>query len=233
MALAGYLKQSTTATVILGKFVDSTDGVTAETGLTIAQADVRLSKNGATFGQVNESTSASHMENGYYSKALNTTDTNTVGMLTIAVQPAGALPVRNDYVILAANVYDSLIGASGDYLQVDMIQISSANVNTSTAQVGANVVSSAIAGYKKATAVTAFGFYMELTAGGPATGITVTVQVSKDGGAFSTVAGAVTEIGNGCYEVDLSGTEMNADEILFKATGTGCNQTTLKIRTQV
>lgn len=86
--------------------------------------------------------------------------------------------------------------------------------------------------YKKAVAVTAFAFYMELTAGGPGTGLTVTAQISKDGGAFATLAGAVTEISAGWYEVDLSGTEMNADEIAFKATATGANQRNLKIRTQ-
>lgn len=239
MALKGFLKQSTATTITLGKFVDSTDGVTAETALTIAQADVRLSKNDAAFAQVGESTSASHKENGYYSKALNTTDTGTLGLLTVAVQPSGALPVRQDYVILAANVYDSLIGNS-DYLQVDTTQISNSNVSTSSAQVGVNVVSSGTAagvtGYKKNTAVTAFMFYMELTAGGPSTGATVTVQISKDGGAFANVtdgAGVATEVSNGWYQVDLTATEMNADEIALKATATSTNQRNIKIRTQV
>lgn len=86
--------------------------------------------------------------------------------------------------------------------------------------------------YKKATAVTAFVFYMELTAGGAATGITVTAQVSKDGAAFATTSASVVEISDGWYKVDLSGTEMNADEIAFKATGTGCVQRNIKIRTQ-
>lgn len=86
--------------------------------------------------------------------------------------------------------------------------------------------------YVKAVAVTAFGFPMYDTDGLPATGKTVTVQVSKDGGAFATVAGSVTEISGGWYKVDLSGTEMNADEVAFKATATDCQQTDLKIRTQ-
>jgi len=38
-----FLKQSTAVTVKIGPFLDDTDGKTAETGLTIAQADVRLS----------------------------------------------------------------------------------------------------------------------------------------------------------------------------------------------
>ena len=96
MAIVGKLKQSTAATVVLGPFVDDTDGKTAETALTISQADVRLSKNAGTFAQANEATSATHMENGYYSKPLSTTDTNTLGRLTITVAESGALPIRQE-----------------------------------------------------------------------------------------------------------------------------------------
>lgn len=231
MALVGILKQSTTATLALGKFVDSTDGVTSETALTIAQADVRLSKNGGAFAQVNEATSASHMENGYYSKPIDGTDTNTAGLLTVAVQPSGALPVRHDYLVWPANIFDSFF--SSDLLQVDLTQISGAAVSTSTAQLGVNVVNFADAAgpFKKGVAVLKFAFYVELTAGGPATGKTVTVQVSKDGGAFSTVSDTVTEISNGWYEVDLSATEMNADVVAFKATAALCNQVNLTLVT--
>lgn len=115
-----WLKQSTAITVALGPFLDETDGKTVESGLTISQADVRLSKNGGAFAQVNESTSASHMENGYYSKDLNTTDTGTLGRLKIHVHESGALPVWLDYMIVPANVWDSLYGA--DLLQVDAVQ---------------------------------------------------------------------------------------------------------------
>lgn len=229
MAFKGFLKQSTAVSVVLGPFVDSTDGDTAETGLTIAQADVRLSKNAGAYAQVGESTSASHMEAGNYSKPLNTTDTGTLGILTISVKPTGALRVRQDYAVLPANVYDSFF--STDLLDVSLVQIAGAAVSTSTAQLGVNVVSRADADapFKKAVAVPDFVFYLELTAGGPATGKTVTVQVSKDKGAFGTVAGTVTEIGNGNYSVPLSGTEMNADVVMFKATASSTNQRNIAI----
>ena len=116
-----FLKQSTSATIILGPFVDSVDGVTAETGLTIAQADVRLSKNGGAFAQKNDSNAATHMENGYYACALNTTDTNTLGRLRVAVSESGALPVWRDFLIMPANVWDSLLGA--DRLQVHVDEL--------------------------------------------------------------------------------------------------------------
>lgn len=111
-----FLKQSTATTIVLGPFVDDTDGKTAETGLTISQADVRLSKNAGTFAQKSDTGSCSHMENGYYSCGLNTTDTGTLGRLDIAVSETGALPVWKSFLILPSNVYDSLL--STDRLQV-------------------------------------------------------------------------------------------------------------------
>lgn len=116
-----FLKQSTSTTIILGPFVDSTDGVTAETGLTISQSDVRLSKNAGTYAQKNDTGSCTHMENGNYSCALNTTDTNTLGRLRVSVAESGALPVWVDFLVLPANVYDSLL--STDKLQVHAVEI--------------------------------------------------------------------------------------------------------------
>lgn len=115
----GWLKQSTAITLRIGPFLDDTDGKTAETGLTISQADVRLSKAGGAFAQKNDATGCTHDENGYYSCPLNATDTGTLGLLKLAVTKSGALPVWHTFMVLAVNVYDSLIAAS-DKLQVDM-----------------------------------------------------------------------------------------------------------------
>ncbi len=116
-----WLKQSTAITLKLGPFLDDGDGKTAETGLTISQADVRLSKNGGDFAQKNEANAATHDENGYYDVPLDTTDTNTLGRLKISVSESGALPVWEDFMVVPANVWDSMFGA--DYLQVDAVQV--------------------------------------------------------------------------------------------------------------
>ena len=117
----GWLKQSTAVTVKLGPFVDETDGKTAETGLTISQADVRLTKNGGDMAQKNNASSCTHDEIGYYDCPLSTTDTNTLGHLRLAVHESGALPVRADFMVVPANVWDSLFGA--DKLQVHVDEI--------------------------------------------------------------------------------------------------------------
>jgi len=112
------LKQSTAATIKLGPFIDDTDGKTAETSLTISQADIRLSKNGGDFAQTNNATGATHDELGYYNVPLDTTDTNTLGRLKVMVHESGALPVWAEYLVVTANVYDTL--CSTDKLEVEL-----------------------------------------------------------------------------------------------------------------
>lgn len=110
--MASWLKQSTAVDIALGPFVDNSDGFTAETALTISQADVRLKKNGGAWAQKNQASSATHEENGWYEASLDTTDTNTLGLLVVAVNETGALPVWREFMVVPANVYESLVAGS-------------------------------------------------------------------------------------------------------------------------
>ena len=113
MAFQGFLKQSTAVDVLVGPFVDDTDGVSPEAGLTIAQANVLLSKNGQTQAQKNDvTTCAADGSEGDYNCELDATDTDTVGQLTIRISSTGALPIRLDYHIVEEAVYDSMYGGS-------------------------------------------------------------------------------------------------------------------------
>lgn len=110
--MTAFLKQSTAVDIALGPFVDDTDGKTAETGLTLSQADIRLKKNAGAWAQKNQSSSASHEENGWYEASLDTTDTNTLGILKVAVHETGALPVFATFMVVPANVYESLVSGT-------------------------------------------------------------------------------------------------------------------------
>jgi hypothetical protein len=116
-----YLKQSTAVTLKLGPFLDDTDGKTAETALTIAQVDVRLSKNGGDIAQKTAATSCTHDELGIYGCPVDVTDTNTLGRLQLFIHESGALPVWHEFMVIPANVYDSMF--STDKLEVDLLQI--------------------------------------------------------------------------------------------------------------
>lgn len=104
------LKQSTTITLKLGPFLDKTDGVSEETGLTPA---VEVSKNGAAFAARNSATGVSHDAEGWYEVELDSTDTNTLGRLQVKAQSSTVhLPVWHEFTVVVANTYDSLISGT-------------------------------------------------------------------------------------------------------------------------
>lgn len=219
------LKQSTAATVVLGPFVDSSDGATAETGLTISQADIRLSKNGAAFAQTNNATGASHMENGYYSVPLDTTDTNTVGRLTVAVSESGALQVWREFQILEETVYDALIGASAaGELAVKLSTQGKADVNAEadTALTDydppthaeliseINDVQSDIAGLNDPTAAAIAGAVWDESTSGHTTAGTFGEQVKTDIDAILVDTAEIGAAGAGLTEAGGTGDHLTA-----------------------
>lgn len=119
-----WLRQSTASQeILLGAFLDSTDGNTAETGLTIANTDIKLWKEGATTEANKNSGGATHIASGRYYAVLDATDSNTLGKLEINVHVAGALAVRREFMVVPAMVYDSLILGTDD-LDVNVLKIS-------------------------------------------------------------------------------------------------------------
>lgn len=172
-----YLKQSTAATVPLGPFVDEATGFDEENSLTISQADIRLSKNGGAFAQTNNAAGATFMEKGHYSIPLDTTDTNTLGRLRVHVHEAGALLVWQDFMVVPANTFDSLISGT------DAIQAKST---------GEEVIS-APAVVENATNQNVYVRIVNRTTGQPASGLTHSDITS---GYFIQDAGSSTTLGS-------------------------------------
>lgn len=108
-----YLRQSTASQEIpLGYFVDSTDGNTEETGLTIANTDIKLWKTGATALANKNSGGATHISNGIYYAVLDATDTDTIGPMAIFCHVSGALTVRLETTVLDEAMYDWMFGTA-------------------------------------------------------------------------------------------------------------------------
>jgi hypothetical protein len=135
------LRQSTAITLPLGPFVDATDGVTPETGLSLTQAETRLSKNGGTFAQKTDSGTATHGEEGNYLVSLDATDTGTLGRLRVSVYVSGALPVWVDAMVMPANVWDAFFGT--DKLEVDVTQFGGTNATTASGRPEVNTTHAA------------------------------------------------------------------------------------------
>ena len=104
-----YLRQSTTVTIQVGPFLDSTDGVTPENALS---PTVQVSKAGAAFGARSSATAIAFDADGFYRVELNTTDTNTVGATLVKSFVSGAAPVWHEFTILPQTKYDSFIAGT-------------------------------------------------------------------------------------------------------------------------
>lgn len=86
---------------------------------------------------------------------------------------------------------------------------------------------------KKNVAFSNFCFPMKDTSGVLKTGLTVTVQLRKDGAGFAAATNPPSEIGaTGWYTINLAQADLNANVIGFKATATGALSTDYTIVTQ-
>lgn len=110
--MPGFLRQSTAAqSRALGPFINDTDFLTPETGLTIANTDVKLVVNGGASAN-KTSGGGTHRVNGVYGVTFDATDTATVGELQVSVVVAGALPVFDKFTVVEEAVYDALYAAA-------------------------------------------------------------------------------------------------------------------------
>jgi len=119
------LKQSTSVKVIVGPFVDATDGGTPETGITLGSTAAEILKHdaAAVTDIASNTWAAITGADGLYNLTLSTTDTNTLGLLSVYVVDTAARPVRADFMVVPAVPYDSLVGGT-DTLEVDVKAVS-------------------------------------------------------------------------------------------------------------
>lgn len=112
-----FLKHSTQIKVRVGPFRNYLDGVTMETGVTLAGDQAELLKaNGAATVDISGATWAAVTgASGWYDLTLTTSHTDTIGELIVVVQDDDVhLPVYMRFFVVAQNVYDMMFGSSGD-----------------------------------------------------------------------------------------------------------------------
>ena len=122
-----YLREATSSqTISIGPFLDSTDQDTEENGLSISNTDILFRKAGTTTLVNMSSGGATIISNGVYSSTISSTDSSTRGRLELYVHMAGAMYVKQVYTVLPAETYDAMF--------TDGLN------NLSTAEVNAEVV---------------------------------------------------------------------------------------------
>ncbi len=124
------LKANTAIDVLIGPFVDDTDG---DTAITTGTIDVELSKNGQALANKNDVTAPTHDAagtiDGFWNCELDATDTNTEGCLTLVAYVSTALVVKHEYMVMSEAAYDSMFAAKDTgYMPVDVETINDTTV---------------------------------------------------------------------------------------------------------
>lgn len=141
-----------------------------------------------------------------------------------------------------SNITGSLSGSVGSV--TGAVGSVTGAVGSVTGNVGGNIVGSVASvtstvaitsNIKQNQALNGFTFLMtDSTNHNPATGLTVTVTRSIDGGAFAAgTLSAVTEVANGVYSVNFGSGDLNGKTIILQATAAASDTTFERIVTQV
>lgn len=181
-----------------------TDTADHITGKTGLSPTVTLSKNGAAFAS--PAGAVTEIGNGWYNVAGNATDNDTLGPLALHASASGADVTDDMFMVVAYDPQSATtLGLSG---------------------LDSNI--------KKNQALSAFEFMMtDDTNHAPATGRSVTVTRSIDGGGFSAgTLSAVSEVGSGIYSVNFLAADLNGNVVTLRAVASGCDDTFERIVTQ-
>lgn len=199
-----FLRQSTASQEFaLGYFVDSTDGNTEETGLTIANTDIKIHKAGATTLANKNSGGGTHISNGIFYCTFDATDSDTVGSGTVFVHMSGALVFQKDICVLPATIYDWLFGVTAN-LPVNVTQFGGSNGTFSSGRPEVNVTHAAGTAWASGA----------ITASALATGAITAAKFAAgaiDAAALAADAGA--EIADAVWDEQVDGTTTGRQSI--------------------
>ena len=145
------IRQATQTDVILGPFVNDTDFKSLKTAYVSNSSGIDIDVISAiTKSDITLSCSSGdgyfrHVSNGYYALTLSSDNTATLGPLRVTYGVNGSLPGWEEFLVVSANVYDSLIGNT-DYLHTDVLQIASTSSTATTLKNNIPYLDEAISG---------------------------------------------------------------------------------------
>jgi hypothetical protein len=125
------LKISTAQTVVIGPILDA-DGAAVTTAIV---TNISLAKNGSAAALTTET--LTHLANGYYTLALTSGNTNTLGSLEVFANNTAMSMTVFRYNVIAAQVYDSIVSGT-DLLQIDIQQLVGSAQDAARILIGAN-----------------------------------------------------------------------------------------------
>lgn len=188
----------------MGPAVDDGDFKSFENGLTIANTDIKLKKNGGASASKNSGGATADGTFGMYHLTFDATDTATVGDLFVTISVSGALPFWATYTVVEEAVYDALFAASAPGYVVDQ-PVNTTKFAGQTITAGAGVtIPSSIASPTNITA-------------GVITTVTTLTNAPNDSGGVTTLlsrVGTPSNLGGGATLAgNLSDIEAQTDDI--------------------
>lgn len=149
----GYVKADTETIIVVGPFVDVSNGYVPETGITLGAADetALLKAATTTVTDISGATWAAITSmDGYYALTLQSGWADTEGLATIAIQDDDVcLPVKCTFMVMNDNSYEAFFENASEILTVNVTQVggtsqtandNGADINailTDTAEIGA------------------------------------------------------------------------------------------------
>lgn len=137
------LKQSTAQTVVIGPILDA-DGVAVTTAVV---TNISIAKNGSAAALTTET--LTHLANGYYTLALTTSNTNTLGILAAYVNNTAMSMTVFRWNVIVASAYDAIVNnatnatgglltATGSVSAIAGALLNTGNLPTNFAALGIN-----------------------------------------------------------------------------------------------
>lgn len=191
--------------------VDQSNTKLLKANPTLAAGDVQVSKDGGAFANITTLPSANPASGRALMVDLSATEMTADNVVVQFVDAAGA------------EWCDLFVNLQTTARQIDDLAYPATTGRSLLVDIaGAVPITTNL---KKNQALAKYQLLMtDSTTHNPATGKTVTVTRSIDGGAFAaTTASTATEVSVGMYYIDLSAADLNGNVVTLRATATGCD----------
>lgn len=169
------------------------------------------------------------------------TNVNVVEWLGTAVTSAAGVPVVYATNTVPANVTAWLGTAVTSNAGVPLVDVNAISGTVTATVVGGTIatvtnpvtLSTGQLTVKRDQALAGFTFPMyNATSGAPATGLSVSCTITRDGGSLVSSANSPTEIGSGIYSLNLAASDLNGTTITLVFVASGASATIVTLITQ-
>ena len=193
--------------------VDQANTKVLKANPTIAAGDFKISKDGGAFANLTNLPAVTPAAGTAVQLSLTATEMNADNIVITCIDAAGA------------EWCDQIINLQTSARQIDDLAYPATSGRSLAVAVDGSVTTTLNARLKKNTALNDFHFLMtDSTTHNPASGKTVTVTRAIEDGAFGAgTIGAVTEVSDGLYRVDLPAADLNGNVVTLRATASGCD----------